>query len=89
MNFEGTGLIMVDAAIEYKRELKYGDEVKISVAASGFDKLGFDIFYRLEVKVEDDWLLAGKAKTGMLCFDYAVNKKVSVPAKAIEKIGSL
>ena len=89
MNFEGTGLIMVDAAIEYKRELKYGDEVKISVAASGFDKLGFDIFYRLEVKVEDDWLLAGKAKTGMLCFDYAANKKVSVPAKAIEKIAAL
>jgi acyl-CoA thioesterase FadM len=85
--FEGTGLIMADAAIEYKRELEYPDEVRISVSASGFDKLGFDMFYKLEVKVAEEWLLAGKAKTGMLCFDYAAKKKVSVPAKAIEKLG--
>ncbi|MCW3108938.1 MAG: hypothetical protein JWQ09_3444 [Segetibacter sp.] len=89
LEFEGTGLIMADAAIEYKRELEYGDEVKISVAASGFDKLGFDIFYLLEVKAGEKWLLAGKVKTGMVCFDYAAKKKVSVPKKAIEKMGCL
>lgn len=84
--FEGTGLIMADAAIEYKREIQYLDEVRISVAASGFDKLGFDILYKLDVKAAEEWLLAGKAKTGMLCFDYAAKQKVSVPAKAIEKL---
>ena len=86
LDFEGAGLIMADAAIEYKRELKYKDEVKISVAASGFDKLGFDLFYRLEVKTAEGWTLAGKVKTGMICFDYAAQKKVAVPEKAIEKI---
>lgn len=34
MDFEGTGLIMADAAIEFKRELFYGNELKISVAAT-------------------------------------------------------
>lgn len=88
LEFEGTGLIMVDSAIEYKRELNYGDEVKISVAAAGIDKLGLDIFYLLEVKSGEEWLLAGKAKTGMTCFDYAARKKVRVPAEAVRKLST-
>jgi acyl-CoA thioester hydrolase len=89
LNLEGPGLIIADAAIEYKRELKYGDEVRISVAAAGLDRLGFDIFYKIEVKIEGSWLIAGKVKTGMLCFDYTTNKKVPVPVKAVEKLGFL
>jgi acyl-CoA thioester hydrolase len=79
---------MADSAIEYKRELKYGDQLKISVAASGFDKIGFDIFYKLEVKKGEDWLLAAKVKTGMICFDYSAKKKVPVPEKAINKLSN-
>lgn len=86
LEFAGTSLIMADAAIEYKRELVYGDEIKISVAATGFDKLGFDLFYLMEVKVKDSWLTAGKIKTGMMCFDYINKKKTSVPTIAIEKL---
>ena len=87
MNVEGVGLIMSDVGIEYKRELAYGDVVKISVAATGFDRLGFDLFYLIELIVEDgENLLAGKAKTGMLCFDYTTKKKASIPSQAIEKM---
>lgn len=89
LTFEGVSLIMADAAIEYKRELKYGDEVRIFVAASGIDRLGFDIFYRVEVQAGEEWLVAGKVKTGMLCFDYITKKKVSVPKKAVENMGFL
>lgn len=87
MNVEGVGLIMSDVGIEYKRELAYGDVVKISVAATGFDRLGFDLFYLIELIVEDgENLMAGKAKTGMLCFDYTTKKKASIPSQAIEKL---
>ncbi len=86
LDFAGTGLIMADAAIEFKRELIYGNEVKISVAATGFDKLGFDILYLMEVKDNEQWLTAGKVKTGMLCYDYNTKKKVQVPAEAIKKL---
>ena len=85
-DFAGAGLIMVDAAIEFKKELVYPDRVKISVAASNFDKLGFDIFYLLEVDEEDKWTIAGKAKTGMVCFDYTLRKKVVAPAEAVNKL---
>lgn len=85
LDFSGAGLIMADAAIEFKRELVYGNELKISMAATGFDKLGFDIFYLMEVIENEKWVTAGKAKTGMICFDYKAKKKVAVPAEAIEK----
>jgi acyl-CoA thioesterase FadM len=31
-------------------------------------------------------ILAGKAKTGMLCYDYSAKKVVSIPAAAIQKL---
>lgn len=89
LNFAGTGLIMADAAIEFKREMVYGDRVKISVAATFFDKIGFDIIYLMETKEGENWVTAGKAKTGMVCFDYTTKRKVAVPAEAIEKLVKL
>ena len=89
LDFAGTSLIMADAAIEYRSELAYGDEVRISVAALGFDKLGFDLFYLLEVEKEEVWKTAGKAKTGMVCFDYVNKRKSSVPPEAIEKLSGI
>src|SRR5678815_3430074 len=49
LKIENVSLIMTDAAIEFKKELNYGDAIKISVAANNFDKYGFDIFYKLEM----------------------------------------
>jgi acyl-CoA thioester hydrolase len=86
LDFAGVGLIMADVAIEYKQELNYADEVKISVSAIGFDRIGFDIFYLLELVQETGNVLSGKAKTGMICYDYANRKKVAVPIEAREKI---
>jgi len=89
LSFEGNGLIMTDAAIEYKQELEQGNEVKISVAAAGFDKYGFDIFYKLEVVKDANLLLAGKAKTGMLCYDYENKKLMPVPGKLKDTLYNL
>jgi len=84
LDFASVSLIMADAAIEFKKELNYGDTVRISVAVTGFDKLGFDLFYLIEIVAADNTtILAGKAKTGMLCYDYTAKKVVPVPAGAI------
>jgi acyl-CoA thioesterase FadM len=72
---------MTDAAVEFKKELDYGDAIKISVAANNFDKYGFDIFYKLEMISGENTILAGKAKTGMLCYDYENKKLMPVPEK--------
>jgi acyl-CoA thioesterase FadM len=82
LKFAGTSLIMADVAVEFKKELFYADVVKVSVAASGFDKIGFDLHYLLEVEKDGKTTLAGKAKTGMMCYDYTANKRVAVPEEA-------
>jgi acyl-CoA thioester hydrolase len=88
LSFAGTGLIMADVGIEYKRELNHRDQVKISVAAANFDKLGFDIFYKLELADGETLALAGKAKTGMMCYDYDAKKKMPVPEEAMKLLNS-
>lgn len=81
LKIENVSLIMTDAAIEFKQELNYGDELKISVTANNFDKYGFDIFYKLEISSGENTVLAGKAKTGMICYDYVNKKLMPVPGK--------
>jgi acyl-CoA thioester hydrolase len=86
LSFAGVGVIMADAVVEFKKELNYRDKIKISVTATGFDKLGFDLFYKMELMQGEELILCGKAKTGMMCYDYAAKKKVSVPEEAIAKL---
>jgi len=86
LSFAGVGLIMADVALEYKKELTHTDRVRISVAAADLDKLGFDLFYKMELATANGWVLAAKAKTGMICYDYAAAKKVSIPEEAIAKL---
>ena len=86
LKIENVSLIMADATIEFKKELNYGDEVKISVTASGFDKLGFDLFYKIEIINNENFILASKAKTGMLCYDYQNKKLMPVPEEAKNKL---
>jgi acyl-CoA thioester hydrolase len=80
-NIENTSLIMSDAAIEFKKELNHRDVIKIAVTANNFDKYGFDLFYKIEIISEENFILAAKVKTGMLCYDYQNRKLVPVPEK--------
>jgi len=82
LNVEDVSLIMSDAAIEFKTELFYGDIVTAFVAASDFSRVGFGLYYKL---VREKTIVA-VAKTGMICYNYASKKVVSLPAKVKEKL---
>ncbi len=86
LSFAGVGLIMADVALEYKKELHHGNTINIQVTAADPDKLGFDIFYKLEVITPDGPVLAARAKTGMMCYDYAAGKKTAIPDLALAQI---
>lgn len=86
LKFAGTGLIMADAGIEFKRELFYGEVVIASVAAAAFSKVGFELYYKLEKMEGDKRVLVAAAKTGMICYNYDQKKIVSVPEEAKEKL---
>jgi|SRR5437762_8993923 len=86
LNLDGVGLIMTDAAIEFKSELFYGEVVLASVAVSSFTKFGFEIYYKLEKSLAEKKLLVAAAKTGMLCFDYSKKKIATVPEEVRRKL---
>jgi acyl-CoA thioesterase FadM len=80
------GLIMADAMIEYKKELNHRDKIEIAVTATDFDKLGFDLYYRVLIIHQEEEVLAVRAKTGMMLYDYHAKKKVSLTDEIIAKL---
>jgi acyl-CoA thioesterase FadM len=83
LNLEGAGLIMADTAIIYKGEGFYGDILTVKVAAADLSKYGFDLIYFFE---NQNGKAIAHAKTGMLCFNYASRKLMSLPEAAVARL---
>ena len=83
LNCGGTGLIMSDVGIEFKKEVFYGDVLEINVAATNFSSVGFDLYYQL---LKTDGTIVAAAKTGMICYNYSLKKITQVPAVVKEKL---
>lgn len=87
LDLAGVGLIMADVAIEFRQEIFYGDSLEVKMVAGEFSRVGFDIYYRLEKCNQEGKVLAVQAKTGMVCFDYAMKKVTGVPAGVAAMLG--
>ena len=77
---------MSDVAIEFKKELFYGDVVEIAVTATAFERVSFDIFYKLDTLRNGKNITVAVAKTGMVCSDYTTKKITPVPEEARRKL---
>ena len=86
LNLAGTGIIMADAAIEFRSEVFYGETLKASVAATEFSRVGFDVYYKLEKQTDDKWVTVALARTGMVCYNYTQKKIVSVPKEVCTRL---
>jgi acyl-CoA thioester hydrolase len=76
---EGAGLIMADAAIEFKAEAHLGDNIRISVAVTNLGRAGFDMIYKMDILLGESTRLMALVRTGMVSFNYARKKVVSIP----------
>lgn len=81
LSIEDAGLIMSDLAIEFKSEAFYGDMVEVKLGTGDISRVGFDLYYQLFTKRNDELILLAKAKTGMICYDYQAKKVVAIPPK--------
>ena len=81
----GCGLIMVDAVLVYKAQAAYGAVLTIEIAAQDLDKLGCDFVYRVTNKATGGEV--ARAKTGVICFDYAAGKPVRCPERFRAALG--
>jgi acyl-CoA thioester hydrolase len=86
LDIAGVGLIMTDVAIEFKSEIFYGDTIWASVAAAEFSRVGFELYYKLQKKVEERMQSVAFARTAMICYDYSAKRIVSVPKEVCTKL---
>lgn len=89
MNLAGSGLIMSDVGIEFKKELFYGESLLAYVAAGNFSRIGFELYYKLEKITATGKSTVALARTGMICYDYTQKKIVAVPEEARLKMQGL
>ena len=88
LNLGGVGMIMADAALIFKNEIYYGDELLISIQPAEFSRVGFDLVYKIEKKLEDQFLTVAIAKTAMVCYDYGLKKVTGLPEDAKNKLSA-
>ena len=81
LSIEGIGLIMSDLVVEFKNESFYGDIVEVKIGVGEISKIGFELYYQLISKRNNEIIILANAKTGMVCYDYSVKKVVGIPEK--------
>ncbi|MBV2235892.1 MAG: thioesterase family protein [Sterolibacterium sp.] len=77
-NIEGVGIIMADAAVQYKSEAFQGETLIVGMAAADFSKKGCDLVWQMHEKTHQREVARGKA--GIVFMDYATRTIVPVPA---------
>jgi acyl-CoA thioesterase FadM len=78
-DIDGTGMLMVDVSIVYKREMFHGDTLRVEVGVTELGRAGCDIVYR--VTRVGDAVVTAEAKTGMAFFDYRARKLQRTPER--------
>jgi acyl-CoA thioesterase FadM len=84
LNIEGTGLIMADLAVMYKNESFYGDLLLFKLYLGETSAVSFELVYEV-INLQQKQIAI--AKTGMVCFNYALKKVSELPLPFLQKIG--
>jgi acyl-CoA thioesterase FadM len=85
LDVDGAGIIMIDAAVQYKKEVFYGDILTIKIAAADITKIGFDLIYLISSDKKEIAIV----KTGIVFYDYKRKKTIAVPDLFLNKIQEL
>jgi acyl-CoA thioester hydrolase len=74
---EGVGFIVGDIGIIYKKQIAYGKRIKIAIGAADFKNKSFDLIFKLSDDFSGEEI--ARAKTGLLLFDYRLQKVMPIP----------
>jgi acyl-CoA thioester hydrolase len=86
-NVEGSGIIMVDAAVQYQSQSFYGEVLKVEIGVEDFQKFGCDFLYRITEK--ESHREVARVKTGIVFFNYEKSKITELPEQFRMKMLSL
>lgn len=86
LDVEGVGIVVADAAIQYKSEAFYGETLVIEMTANDFNKYGCDLVWRATDQASGREVARGKH--GIVFFDYTSRKLAPAPAPFVRKAGA-
>ena len=86
LNVEGVGIVVSDAAVQYRSEAFHGETMVVAMAAADFNKYGCDLVWRVSDKASGREVARGKH--GIVFFDYSVRKPVGVPPGFITRVAA-
>jgi len=82
LDVEGVGVIVADAAVQYRSEAFHGETLRVEMAADDFNKYGCDFVWRLAVGERE----VARGKHGMMFFDYQARRPAPVPQAFVERL---
>lgn len=77
LDVEGVGLVVADAAVQYRAEAFYGDTLKIEMGVQDVASKGCDLVWRATALADGREIARGK--TGIVFYDYETRRVASVP----------
>ena len=77
LDVDGVGIVVADAAVQYKSEAFHGEVLVFEMAADDFNKYGCDLVWRATDKASGREVARGK--TGIIFFDYGARKPAAAP----------
>ena len=84
LDVEGVGIVVADAAVQYKAEAFHGETMVVAMTPVDFNKYGCDLVWRMTDQASGREVARGK--TGILFFDYGPRKVAPVPAAFLAKV---
>jgi acyl-CoA thioesterase FadM len=86
LDVDGVGVIMTDAAMQFRSEIFYGSKVCIDLGIAIQRRVRFTLLYGLrDVETGDE---LARVRTGMAFFDYAARRAVRAPRAFTEVISA-
>ena len=77
LNVDGVGIVVADAALQYKSEAFHGEVMVVEMGAADFSKYGCDLLWRMSDQASGREVARGK--TGIVFLDYSTRKIALVP----------
>ena len=86
LDVEGVGILVADAALQYRSEAFHGEVMVVQMAATDLGPKGFDLVWRMTEQVSQREVARGK--TGIVFFDYSSRKVAPMPSVCRDKLST-
>ena len=86
LDVEGVGILVADAALQYRSEAFHGEVMVVEMAAADLGPKGCDLVWCMTEKISQREVARGK--TGIVFFDYTSHKVAPMPSAFRDKLAA-